>query len=90
MGRINSNHADERQAAVQKMQEAHDEVVQKMNGNMGDVVTEMTLSRAEAVKAAQDEASQRRQGLVHQNQVLSKEVLRLRECEFRNVNIRAF
>ena len=72
------------------MQEAHDEVVKKMNENMGDVVTEMTLARAEAVKAAQDEASQQHQGLVHQNQVLSKEVLRLRESEFRNVDSRAF
>jgi hypothetical protein len=65
------------------MQEAHDGVVKKMKGNMDEVFKEMTLSRAEAVKAAQDEASQRRQGLVHQNQVSSKEVLRLRESEFR-------
>jgi hypothetical protein len=72
------------------MQEAHDKVVKKMNGNMDEVFKEMTLSRAEAVKAAQDEASQRRQGLVHQNQVSSKEVLRLRESEFRSVDICAF
>lgn len=76
--RINSNHADERQTALRKMQETHDEVVNNMNGNMADIVKDMTLARAEAVKAAQDDASQQRQGLVYHNQVLSKEVLRLR------------
>lgn len=71
--RINSDHTEERQT-----------MVKKMNENMGDIVTEMTLAKSEAVKAG-------RQALVDQNQVLSKEVLRLRASEFRrNVDICVF